>query len=29
MEDAILYAACFDANGGIFEQLTSESTLIH
>ncbi|KAK6025135.1 hypothetical protein OSTOST_08977, partial [Ostertagia ostertagi] len=22
MEDAILYAACFDANGGIFEVLT-------
>lgn len=23
-EDAILYAACFDANGGLFEVLTSK-----
>ncbi|EPB67801.1 glycine C-acetyltransferase domain protein [Ancylostoma ceylanicum] len=28
MEDAILYAACFDANGGIFEQLTNPDDLI-
>ncbi|MFW5890310.1 MAG: glycine C-acetyltransferase [Marinilabiliaceae bacterium] len=29
MEDAILYAACFDANGGVFEPLfTSEDAII-
>ncbi|ETN77639.1 glycine C-acetyltransferase [Necator americanus] len=28
MEDAILYAACFDANGGIFEQLTNADDII-
>ncbi|KIH59077.1 glycine C-acetyltransferase domain protein [Ancylostoma duodenale] len=28
MEDAILYAACFDANGGIFEQLTNPDDVI-
>jgi glycine C-acetyltransferase len=28
MEDAILYAACFDANGGVFEPLFSEQDAI-
>ncbi|MDR2511285.1 MAG: glycine C-acetyltransferase [Bacteroidales bacterium] len=28
MEDAILYAACFDANGGVFEPLFSEEDAI-
>ncbi|KAK6037945.1 glycine C-acetyltransferase [Cooperia oncophora] len=28
MEDAILYAACFDANGGIFEVLTDPNDVI-
>lgn len=28
MEDTLLYAACFDANGGIFEPLLSESDAI-
>ncbi|PIO66370.1 hypothetical protein TELCIR_11919 [Teladorsagia circumcincta] len=28
MEDAILYAACFDANAGIFEVLTDPSDVI-
>lgn len=28
MEDAILYAACFDANGGVFEPLLEESDAI-
>ena len=29
MEDTILYAACFDANGGVFEPLlTSEDAII-
>ncbi|VDM84629.1 unnamed protein product, partial [Strongylus vulgaris] len=28
MEDAILYAACFDANGGIFEQLASPDDVV-
>ena len=28
MEDAILYAACFDANGGVFEPLFGESDAI-
>ncbi|MDR1951444.1 MAG: glycine C-acetyltransferase [Bacteroidales bacterium] len=28
MEDAILYAACFDANGGLFEPLLSEEDAI-
>jgi glycine C-acetyltransferase len=26
MEDAILYAACFDANGGVFEPLLGPTT---
>ena len=28
MEDAILYAACFDANGGVFEPLFGEPDAI-
>ena len=28
MEDAILYAACFDANGGVFEPLFGEQDAI-
>ena len=28
MEDAILYAACFDANGGVFEPLLGEDDAI-
>ena len=28
MEDAILYAACFDANGGVFEPLLGEESAI-
>jgi len=28
MEDAILYAACFDANGGVFEPLLNENDAI-
>ena len=28
MEDAILYAACFDANGGVFEPLLSEEDAV-
>ncbi|WKY07814.1 hypothetical protein Q1695_007359 [Nippostrongylus brasiliensis] len=28
MEDTILYAACFDANGGIFEELTNPDDVI-
>src|SRR5688572_17095659 len=28
MEDSILYAACFDANGGVFEPLFSEQDAI-
>ena len=28
MEDAILYAACFDANGGVFEPLFGEKDAI-
>lgn len=27
-EDAILYAACFDANGGVFEPLLTEDDAI-
>src|SRR5207247_8151351 len=28
MEDAILYVACFDANGGVFEPLLGEADAI-
>src|SRR5439155_2291487 len=28
MEDAILYAACFDANGGVFEPLLGEADAV-